>query len=458
MNYETFFSDLEMFGIKLGLEQTRDLFSRIGNPDKKLRFIHIAGTNGKGSVGAMLASSLSSAGFKTGFYSSPHLISVRERFRIDGKAISKKELEELIKKIKPAIAEIKREGGSPTYFEVTTALAAAHFAENRVDFVIWETGLGGRFDATNIVTPEISIITTIAMDHTAYLGSTLAKIAFEKAGIIKEDIPVFCGVMQEEAERVISERAREMNSPAKFADELKIIKKATPSTSSGQAGGGYTTKEEEENNQDGCPTFQQQNQALARDVLMHLSEQFSFSFEEAISGMSKVKWPGRFQMLVGGTNHNGINNRNIKSENYAQNTQKYIPNKNALVHIIDGAHNPQATKALVSALQEKFPEEKFTILFAAFADKDAENTLKLLAPLAEEFVFTDVKSTRKTCPPERLKKIIKESTNIPVKITDTPASGLKLPRKARLLVTGSLYLVGEVLKELVPESDILDVY
>lgn len=396
MKYESFFSELEMFGIKLGLEQTRELFKLIGNPEKKLKFIHIAGTNGKGSVASMLACCLTTAGFKTGLYTSPHLISVKERFRINGKAISENDLADLIEEIKPAIATMKANGSSPTYFEITTALAAAYFAKNNIDFVIWETGLGGRFDSTNIVTPEISIITGIGLDHTTYLGSSLADVAFEKAGIIKQNVPVFCGPMPAEAETVIRKKASTTKSKLHF----------TPS---------------------GADDYKSQNWALAEDVLKYLSNNFSFSYKQARAGITKVRWPGRFQITQDGS-------------------------------IIDGAHNPQAAAALVSSLNINFPNEKFTILFAAFADKDAVNTLKMLAPVAEEFIFAKVTTTRKTCSPDQLEKAVREFSDIPIRKEDQSMTALKLPRKARLLVTGSLYLVGEVIKEFVPESEILDLW
>lgn len=396
MNYESFFSELEMFGIKLGLEQTRELFKLIGNPDRKLRFIHIAGTNGKGSVSAMLSYAMSAVGFKTGLYTSPHLVSVRERFRINGKAISEKDLVELIEEIKPAIATMKAAGASPTYFEITTALAAAYFAKNQVDFVIWETGLGGRFDATNFVTPEVSVITSIGLDHTYYLGPTLADIAFEKAGIIKEKIPVFCGPLPQEAEQVIRGKAAKLGSGLHLTGNIS-------------------------------GSFKVRNQALATDVLHYLAERFSFSETQAVAGMQKVRWPGRFQITGDGS-------------------------------IIDGAHNPQAAESLVCLLKSTFPNEKFTVLFGAFADKDAGNTLKMLAPVAEEFIFAQVTTTRKTCSPDQLEKTVREFSDVPIRKVDTAKAGLKLPRQARLLITGSLYLVGEVIKEFVPESEILDLF
>ena len=166
----------------------------------------------------MLSSCLSAAGFKVGFYSSPHLVSVRERFRINGTAISEEKLGELVLKIKPHIEEMKAAGRCPTFFETTTAIAGMYFAESGTDFVVWETGMGGRFDATNIVTPVASIITGIGIDHVAHLGGTESEIAFEKAGIIKKRVPVFCANISVESESVIRKKSEEVNSPLHFPD------------------------------------------------------------------------------------------------------------------------------------------------------------------------------------------------------------------------------------------------
>ena len=173
---------LEFFGVKLGLEQTRELFRRIGSPERKLRFIHIAGSNGKGSTGAFLESALRNAGFRTGFYSSPHLVDVNERFMINGVPVDDNRLAEALDKIRSAADAMKNENGMRvTYFEATTAAAALLFAGAEADFAVWETGMGGRLDATSIVTPVATVITTISMEHKEYLGDTIGKIAFEKA-------------------------------------------------------------------------------------------------------------------------------------------------------------------------------------------------------------------------------------------------------------------------------------
>ena len=174
-------ASLEFFGIKLGLDQTRALFKAAGSPERSLKFIHVAGSNGKGSVCAMIESGLRAAGFRTGFYSSPHLVSPCERFRINGRPVTEDQLCAVQDVVLPAVAELERSGMKATYFEVTTLIAALLFARAKCDYVVWEVGMGGRLDATNIVTPLVSVVTGISMEHAQYLGNTLQKIAGEKA-------------------------------------------------------------------------------------------------------------------------------------------------------------------------------------------------------------------------------------------------------------------------------------
>src|SRR5574344_1884336 len=211
---KAFYDSLPMFGIKPGLEATRELMRRAGNPDRELKFIHIAGTNGKGSTAAMLECAFRKAGLTTGLYTSPHLLDVRERFRVNGRAVPQADFNAYTSELLEAAGY-----GTPnqcpfTYFEFTTVLAALIFVRAGVDVVVWETGMGGRLDATNVVNPAASVITNIALDHQAYLGNTLAKIAGEKAGIIKAAAPLFYGVMPEEARGVLLKHAREVGAPA----------------------------------------------------------------------------------------------------------------------------------------------------------------------------------------------------------------------------------------------------
>src|SRR6202451_3319688 len=205
MNYADaikFLYDLQLFGSKLGLESTLRLAELAGNPQKRLRFIHVAGTNGKGSTCAMLESIYRAAGLRVGLFTSPRLVSFRERIQINRQLIPENELVRLVEEIQPLLKQFSADH-HPTFFEVVTVMALKFFAEQKCDLVIWETGLGGRLDATNIVTPLPSIITNIAFDHQQWLGDALEKIAFEKAGIIKRGIPVVTTTDEEEALAVI---------------------------------------------------------------------------------------------------------------------------------------------------------------------------------------------------------------------------------------------------------------
>ena len=208
------------FGMKLGLENMERLATAFEHPEKKLKFIHIAGTNGKGSTAAFCAQALQEAGYRTGLFTSPHLVSITERIQIDGRSISEERLTSLLDEI----AEITRLWEqSPTFFEIMTAVALRYFEAEKVEWVVWETGMGGRLDSTNIVTPEVTIITQIGFDHQEYLGETLAKISSEKGGIIKKNIPTVCGVREPEALAVIRKIAEKQNSILIETDELQVI-------------------------------------------------------------------------------------------------------------------------------------------------------------------------------------------------------------------------------------------
>ncbi len=398
-----FLSDLEIYGIKLGLGQVSELFERIGNPHNGLRFIHVAGTNGKGSVCAMLSACLKSAGFRTGFYSSPHLVSVRERFRINGTAISRKDLVSIVKTLRPHVEKMKSEGRCPTFFEVTTVMAGMYFAKGKTDFVVWETGMGGRFDATNVVSPVVSVITGIGIDHTAHLGATEGKIAFEKAGIIKPGIPVFCGNLSNTAMKVVKKKARECASrilpPAKLPNGIKLSLKGK---------------------------IQEQNAGLVVAIVKHLSSVFKFNHSSAMKGFSRTKWPARFQILSDGS-------------------------------ILDGSHNPQAANVLISSSKEYFPGETFSVIFGCLADKDSELILKLLDKVADEFIFVPIKGSRKSLTPPELGRICRKVSSKPVRKASSVREALDMPHGKRFMITGSLYLAGQVLSEYFTEKQIINI-
>ncbi|MFA6567620.1 MAG: folylpolyglutamate synthase/dihydrofolate synthase family protein [Victivallales bacterium] len=418
-----YLSDLEIFGIKLGLEQVSELFRRIGNPQEKLRFIHVAGTNGKGSTCAMLSSCLSAAGFKVGFYSSPHLVSVRERFRINGTAISEGKLSELILRIKPHIEEMKKAGRCPTFFETTTAIAGMYFAESGTDFVVWETGMGGRFDATNIVTPVASVITGIGIDHVTHLGGTESEIAFEKAGIIKNGIPVFCAKVSAASEAVIRKKSGEGNSPICFPDcnygilEKPSLKEGCPANQKVRMGSVEIEMALHGN-------IQLENAALVMEILKYLSEKFKFDLNKAATGFSMTKWPARFQILKDGS-------------------------------ILDGAHNTQAVKNLLLSADEYFPGETYSVIFGCLADKDSESVLSLLDSRAEEFIFVPVKGSRKSMSPGELENVCLKVSLKPIHKSSSVKEALARIHGKRFLITGSLYLAGQVLTEYFSEEDIL---
>jgi len=421
-----YLENLQIFGIKLGLEQTFELMEAAGSPDKKLKFIHIAGSNGKGSCGAMLNASLRRVGFSTGFYSSPHLISPRERFRVNGVAISEEEFADLVFILRPHADEMAKVGCCPTYFEFTTTMAALHFARRKVDFVIWETGMGGRFDATNVVESLCSVITSISLDHQQYLGECIEDIAFEKAGIIKAGHPVIVGQMLECAKKVVIDRADKLNALVIEASEAKIsnLKFAIINSSWTQS---FDFKEFRINlSMPGA--VQRDNLRIIFTVLEYLAIEFDFSLAEALGGLEEAYWPARCQILPGEI-------------------------------IIDGAHNADGLKTLFESLDEFSSGKKIPIIFGGFKDKNAFEFLELLEPWAEYFVFLPLSTTfRKSWSGEELQEMLKKISPKKALIASSPAEALELtPKNSLKLVCGSLYLAGEFLSYLVPEQEVLNI-
>ena len=364
-----FLASLEFFGIKLGLHQTQALFDAAGNPQKGLKFIHVAGSNGKGSVCSMLETALRNCGFKTGFYSSPHLLRVGERFRINGISVEDNVVAEYVEKARPAIEELQKKGMRATYFEVTTLIAAMIFADEKVDFVIWETGMGGRLDCTNIVTPVVSVITGISMEHTEHLGDSIEKIAAEKAGIIKPSVPVFCSnAAPDIAIQVIRQKAEMEQAP--FALSPAADPAFKPVLEWSENGDGILqTFRLQNGNEIKIPLagpHQRANASLVYAVLEYLSRTESFDLSRALTGICNSRWEARFQILP--THH----------------------------LIIDGAHNPEGVLALSETLREVLPDQKFHFIFGAFADKDTFDSLKILAPLAASFQFVQMDTMRST--------------------------------------------------------------
>jgi dihydrofolate synthase/folylpolyglutamate synthase len=393
-----------MFGFKPGLETPRKLAEVAGSPQDRLRFIHVAGTNGKGSTCAFLESIYRAAGLRVGLFTSPHLVSFRERIQINRTLIPEADVARLAKEL---CSDIGGQPGTallrPTFFEFVTVMALRWFAEQHCDSVIWETGLGGRLDATNIVTPLASVITNIAFDHTQWLGDTLAKIAAEKAGIIKPGVPVIISVDAPEALEIIRQRAAELAAP------LAIVNGAAPASSSycklGLRGG-----------------HQQVNAALAVATARALQPVLPVSESAIQRGLETVWWPGRFQVerTAGGQ-----------------------------TLVFDGAHNPAGAAALRAALAAEFPAHEPALVIGVLADKDWREVTRALAPLARRIYAVPVRSQR-TLASETLAAACRE-LNPQAQVQACPSLAEALQHCATapfVVITGSLYLVGEALERL----------
>lgn len=421
-----YLENLQIFGIKLGLEQTFELLESVGAPQKKLKFIHVAGSNGKGSCGAMLNAALRRAGFSTGFYSSPHLISPRERFRINGEAISEEDFANLVCVLHPHAEKMAKAERCPTYFEFTTAMAALHFAQKQVDFVIWETGMGGRFDSTNVVDPLCSVITGIALDHQQYLGERIEDIAFEKAGIIKSCRPVVLGKMVESAKEVIINRADELNALVLEASDA-VISNLVFSKLNSVWIQSFDFKEYHINlSMPGA--MQRENFRIVFTVLEYLAPEFGFSLAEALAGLEEAFWPARCQMLPDGI-------------------------------IIDGAHNADGIKTLIESLDEFAPNKKLPVIFGGFKDKNTDECLEALEPWAKYFIFLPLATEfRESWSGEELCEMLKNISSKKSFVAKNPAEVLELTKNESLqIVCGSLYLAGEFLTLLVPQQDVLNI-
>ena len=376
----------QLFGIKLGLDNVQRLLSELHLPVAGQQFIHVAGTNGKGSTCAFMHSILQAAGINAGLFTSPHLIHFGERIRDAGRMITPVEIAAGITRLRERVAGWDPH---PTFFELTLALALEWFAQRGHPWVVLETGLGGRLDATNAITPAVSVITPVGWDHMDMLGDTLAKIAAEKAGIIKPGVPVVTMSQHPEALEVIERVAAERGAP------LTVIE--TPwHEESGLAG-----------------PHQRWNAAMAVAALRAAG--FNFNADAITHGLHEVQWPARFQ-TVGGC-------------------------------IIDGAHNIDAARVLAQTWREQFPDGQADIIFGAVAGKDTAAVLLELAPIAVGWHFTGFESPR-ALPPETLLEIWNglglafRPVTTHARIADAVHA---MKPEARVLIAGSLYLAGEAL-------------
>ena len=397
-----FLYGLRLFGAKFGLENTFKLAALAGNPQKELRFIHVAGTNGKGSTCAMLESIYRAAGLRTGLFTSPHLVSFRERIQVNRFLISEDEVVRLVEEIQPLLKQFP-ENHHPTFFEVVTVMGLKFFAGKKCDLVIWETGLGGRLDATNIVTPLASVITNIGIEHSEWLGDTYEKIAAEKAGIIKPELPVITAARPGEGLEMIASVALEKRAPLTMVDEAQIR---------------YPPLDTLELPLHGA--HQKLNAATAAATVRVLERRLPVSGEALRRGLHTIYWPGRMQRVT-------------------------IARRQTV--LLDGAHNPASAEALRVALQAEFPDARPAVIFGVFRDKDSASMCRSLAPLAGRLLLTPVQSERTEDPTRLVTACRGANPCAPLEVCTSLAQALEqAAREPFVVITGSLYLVGEAME------------
>jgi dihydrofolate synthase/folylpolyglutamate synthase len=419
---------LEKFGMKFGLTNIRTLCTALGQPQTKYPSILIAGTNGKGSVTAMVDCALRAAGLHVGRYTSPHLVRLEERFTIDGEPVATGTLVETIEQLRTVIDRLMTAGSleaPPTFFEVTTAIAFELFRKASVDLAVLEVGLGGRLDSTNIVDPFAAAITSIDFDHEQYLGTTLAAIAAEKAGVIRRGIPVVVGPVPLEARDVLVSMCAAVG--AMFVDAEKdsvtdvrsiegrtTLAVRTPLRDYGRIPLGLRG------------AHQTANALVAIRLLEHLEKLGPIGSDAIIAGLRDVRWPGRLQM--------------VQAES----------GKRAL---LDAAHNPAGAWALAQYLKQEFPEP-LPFVFGAMRDKDAALMLKTLLPVASSMTMTEPHNARARSAEELATLARGFSTRCPIDVAVDPKEALDRAWTGSPLVcvAGSIFLIGDILSSLGPST------
>jgi len=409
---------LQKHGIKFGLNCTKNILTRLGNPHHSLRCIHIAGTNGKGSTAAMLSSMLKQQGLRVGLFTSPHLVRFTERFRIDDEEESPERILEIFGRVRQVIDDAE----PPTFFEIVTAMAFQYFAEEKVDWAIVEVGMGGRLDATNVMRPQVSVVTNVSFDHEEFLGNTLGAIAREKAGIIKNRVPVVSGARQPLVQAILKATCLRQEAPIfhlgkdfrakRNADgslRYEGLRRRFPSLALNLAG-----------------WHQFHNAALALATLEVLENYRVLSLNPAAiqEGLLHVHWPARLEVL-----------------------------QESPLIVLDGAHNPQGAECLRDALKQLFPKRRLHLVLGIMADKDLRGILRRLLPPAETVIFTQPKYAR-AANPETLRRLARPYIQRLYVIPDPEsaiqqAKSLAAPEDV-ICITGSLYFAGEV-KELFGE-------
>lgn len=429
LNYER--TGMPRIPAELRIGRMRRLLRHLGDPQDGLRILHIAGTKGKGSTAALLASALSASGVRAGLFCSPHLHRLEERFRIDGAEATPEELVALVEAVRPSVEHFDSDSThhrhrGPTFFEITTAMGLLHFARHGAGAVCLEVGLGGRLDSTNCVRPAVSVLTSISHDHTRQLGSTLGAIATEKAGILKRGRPAVSGVRGDEAVAAIARVARQRRSALRRVDEdfgYSYLRPMQP-LSRPEAGGVATQTWRRDWGPIPLPLLgphQAHNAAVALATLDLLAEVGgpSVGREDVLRGWSRLRWPARVEVFEG--------------------TPRVV---------IDGAHNVASALALAETLRLNFPPGRRALVFGTTRDKDLLGQLRALLPLFDRAIATRYLENPRAVPPDEIAQAIAAESAIPIETAPSPTEALALARRRAdpdglIVVTGSLFLAAE---------------
>lgn len=416
----TYIDESHRFGGEMGLEAITCLLGKLGNPQEDLQFIHIAGTNGKGSVGAYLASVLQKAGYRIGRFISPTLYEYRERIQINGAYIEEEAFGRLMDPVAKAIGELKEEKKPlPSPFEIETALSFLYYKEKKCDFVLLECGMGGKTDATNVIrNTKLEVITSISMDHMEYLGNTLGAIAGQKAGIIKPGSRVVTCRQAQEAMEVIQKVSSQQGCPLYVGD------KAQAKTVLADLDHMVFVYRDQTYTIHLAGAHQLENAVLALEGIRALKDAgYPISFEAVQSGMEQAKWNGRFTVL--------------KKDPYL---------------IVDGAHNPDAARKLQESLEMYFPNREFVFLMGVFRDKQYEAIAKRMAPMAKEIIAMETPDNPRALPAGQLGEVLKkyrspEHVHVADSLGEALKMGEELAGKDDVIVAfGSLSFIGDLTK------------
>lgn len=405
------------FSINLGLERIKRICKLIGKPEKELKVIHIAGTNGKGSTSTFIASVLMKQGYRVGVYTSPYLERFTERIKINDEEISEEDVAKLVTELNPIVEQVEGEGLSrPTEFEIITACAYKYFNDKKVDFVVLEVGLGGRYDATNIIDPILSVITTISYDHMHILGDTLGKIAYEKAGIIKQSKPLVVYPQDKEAMEVIMTEARNKNAKVSYVENLDY--EVISDTIKGIILNVKAKDEYRNLTIQMTGTYQVMNLLTALCAVETLIEEGVIISRDAVyEGFRSARWPGRFEVI---------------------NEKPFI--------ILDGGHNIQGIEGIVSSVKKYFPNRKAKIICGILRDKEYDTMLDMLTEIGDEFITLRANSDRALNEKEIKEILISKGkrayamSNISEAVDNTVA----LAKEDDIIIfCGSLHMIGE---------------